>query len=110
MEKIREKVTTSFYIRHIDSYWIRNIQDGTLLLHYNNPKRGSPGINQPSQAEDWLNEKEEERLGINNIERPDTKWAFEGFSDVDVRVVLTRQPLLGTGPLPDWLRNLHVVG
>ena len=23
-----------------------------------------------------------------------------------VKVVLDRQPLLGTGPLPDWLRNL----
>ena len=31
---------------------------------------------------------------------------FRGYSDVDVKVVLNRQPLLGTGPLPDWLRNL----
>jgi len=31
---------------------------------------------------------------------------FRGYSDVDVKVVLNRQPLLGIGPLPDWLRNL----
>ena len=31
---------------------------------------------------------------------------FRGYSDVDVKVVLERQPLLGTGPLPNWLRNL----
>ena len=70
MEKIREKVITSFYIRHIYSYWIRNIEDGTLLLHYNNPKRGSPWIKQLSEAEEWLNEKEEERLGINKDRTP----------------------------------------
>ena len=31
---------------------------------------------------------------------------FRGYSDVDVKVVLDRQPLVGTGPLPVWLRNL----
>ena len=31
---------------------------------------------------------------------------FRGYSDVDVKVVLDRQPLLGTGPLPNWLRNI----
>ena len=30
---------------------------------------------------------------------------FEGFSTTDLKVVLDRQPLLGTGPLSDWLRN-----
>ena len=28
------------------------------------------------------------------------------YFNVDVKVILDRQPLLGTGPLPDWLRNL----
>ena len=31
---------------------------------------------------------------------------FEAFFNVDLKVVLDRQPLVGTGPLPDWLRNL----
>ena len=31
---------------------------------------------------------------------------FEAYFNVDVKVVLDNQPLLGTGPLPDWLRNL----
>jgi hypothetical protein len=31
---------------------------------------------------------------------------FESFFNVDVKVVLDRQPLLGADPLPDWLRNL----
>ena len=50
--------------------------------------------------------KKKARLGIDNIERPDTKWVFKGFSDVDVKVVLDHQPLLGTGPLPGGLCNL----
>ena len=41
-----------------------------------------------------------------NIERSYTKWAFVKFFNVNVKVVLDRQPLLGPGPLPDWLRNL----
>ena len=34
------------------------------------------------------------------------QWVFRDYSDVDVKVVFDRQPLLGTGPLPDSLRNL----
>ena len=52
-----------------------------------------------------MREKEEARLNIDNIGRPNTKWVFRGYSDVDAKVVLDRQPLLGTGPVPDWLRN-----
>ncbi len=53
-----------------------------------------------------MQEKEEARLGINNIERLNTKWAFKGFAAFDVKVVLVRQPLVGTGSLPDWPRKL----
>lgn len=41
-----------------------------------------------------------------NLKRPSTKWLFVVFFNVDFKVVLDRQPLLGTGPLQDWLRNL----
>ena len=44
-------------------------------------------------------------MDSDNIERPNTKWVFEAYFNVDVKVVLDRKPLLGTGPLPDWLRN-----
>jgi len=49
---------------------------------------------------------EEPRLDLERVERPNTKWVFENFFNVDLKVVLDRQPLVGTGPLPDWLRNL----
>ena len=38
--------------------------------------------------------------------RPSTKWGFAGFELLDVKAVLDRQPLVGMGPLPVWLRNL----
>ena len=105
MGKIREKVKTAAYLRHYYSYWLENIEHGTIILFYKN-SGGSPKINMYAEAENWLREKEEGRLNIDNIESPNTKWVFRGYSDVDVKVVLGRQPLLGTGRLSYWLRNL----
>ena len=104
MAKIREKVHTSFYARHIFSYQLRNIKDGSLMVMYTNI--GSPWFERFSEAEKWLSEREKVRLDPNNINRPDTTWVFENHFNVDIKVVLDRQPPLGTGPLPDWLRNL----
>ena len=69
MGKIREKVIIAFYLRHYYSYWLENIEDGTILLFYKN-SGGSPWINRYDEAENWLREKEETRLNIDNIERP----------------------------------------
>jgi len=104
MSKIREKVNTSFYARHIFSYQLRNIEEGTVIIYYTN--KGSPWFDYFSDAEKWLSEREKVRLDPDNIERPNTKRVFEANFNVDIKVVLDRQPLLGTGPLPDWLRNL----
>ena len=104
MTKIREKVKTSFYARHIFSYQLRNIEEDSSMVMYTN--KGSPWFDRFSDAEKWLSEREKVRLDPDNINRPDTKWVFENQFNVDVKVVLDRQPLLGTGPLPDWLRNL----
>jgi len=59
-----------------------------------------------SDAEEWLSDQETKRLETENNERPNTKWVFESFFNGEVKVVLDREPLVGTGPLPDWLRNL----
>ena len=104
MEKIRENVRTSFYMRHTYSYMLRNIEDGTIIFYYQN--KGSPWMNTYGEAENWLIKMEAVRLDVDSIERPNTKWIFEGHFNADVKVVLDRQPLMGTGPLPNWLRNL----
>ena len=43
MEKIRENVWTSFYARHVYSYKLRNIEDGTEIIYYTN--QGSSWMN-----------------------------------------------------------------
>ena len=106
MEKIRKDVRTSFYIRYVFAFNLRNIEDGTFLTFYQNEK-GSRWINKLKDAEKWLRERESERLEVERIERPNTKWVFDHYYAVDVKVVLDRQPLMGTGPLPDWLRGKH---
>ena len=63
-------------------------------------------MNAYGEAENWLINMEAKHLDADSIERPNTKWIFDGHFNVDVKVVLDRQPLMGTGPLPDWLRNL----
>ena len=63
-------------------------------------------INNFAEAERWVNEEENKRLNLDNIERPNTKWTFVKFSNIEVKAVLDNQPMLGTGPLPDWLKNL----
>ena len=104
MEKIRENVRTAFYMRHTYSYMLRNIEDGTIIFYYQN--KGSPWMNTYAEAENWLINMEAKRLDADSIERPNTKWIFEGHFNADVKAVLDHQPLLGTGPLPNWLRNL----
>ena len=104
MEKIRENVKTAVYIRHVYSYQLHNIEYDTVIVYYTN--HGSPWFNNFTAAENWLSKQEMKRLDSDNTQRPSTKWEFVSFFNVDVKVVLDRQPLLGTGPLPDWLRNL----
>jgi len=67
---------------------------------------GSPWMKRMSDAEKWLREQEAKGLDPDNIERPNTKWVFDSFFNVEVKVVLDREPLVGTGLLPDWRRNL----
>ena len=59
-----------------------------------------------AEAREWLKKKEEERLSLKTVDVPTTKWGILRFSVVSVKAVIDRQPLLGTGPLPSWLRNL----
>lgn len=68
---------------------------------YYRQKRGSPWINIFGAAERWLNQQENAREVLDNIQTPNTKWVvLMKFFNVKVKVVLDRQPLLGTRPLP----------
>ena len=56
-------------------------------------------------AREWLHEKDANRLDTDQLERPNTKWVFQRWVQVEVEAILVEQPLLGQGRLPDWLRN-----
>ena len=78
MGKITEKVGTAAYLRHYYSYWLKNNEDGTILLFYKN-SAGSPWINRYAEAESWLREKEQARLNIDNIEKTENKMGVHGL-------------------------------
>jgi len=105
MEKITRNVRTSFYMRHIYSNVLRNLEDGSTMNFYKNI--GSPWMKTLSDAERWVREQEARRLDPDNLGRPNTKWVFDRFFNVEVKVVLdSKAPLVGTGLLPDWLKKL----
>ena len=91
MEKIRKEVRTSFFLRYVFAFNLRNIEDDTFLTYYQSEK-GSRWIQKLEDAEKWLKERESERLEVDAIERPDTKWIFDHYFAVDVKVVLDREP------------------
>jgi len=103
--KLRERVNTAFYLRYLYSYVIVNNNNRRSMVLYKQ-KRGSPWINSLAVAEMWLNQQETEQATLHNIERSNMKWTLVRFFNVEIKVMLDRQPLLGTGPLPDSLRNL----
>ena len=105
MAKLRQNINQAFYIRYNYAYVLVNNETGLRMVFYKQQK-GSPWINNFAEAERWVNEEENKRLNLDNIERPNTKWTFVKFSNIEVKAVLDNQPMLGTGPLPDWLRNL----
>ena len=105
MAKLRKNIRNAFYIRYNYAYVLLNNETGLRMVFYKQIK-GSPWVNNFAEAEIWLNEQENNRLSLDNIERPDTKWTFIKFSNIEVKAVIDRRPMLGTGPLPDWLRNL----
>ena len=62
-------------------------------------------MNQLQQARDWIVKQEEDRLTTDNIDRPNTKWVFVRFIKVQLSIVQTREALLSTESLPEWLRQ-----
>jgi len=43
-------------MRHVYSYQLQNIEDGTVIVYYSN--HGSSWINKLSEAEEWLRKEE----------------------------------------------------
>lgn len=56
MAKLRDNMGSGFYLQHVFSHQVRNIENGDVTLHYTN--RGSPWFNFLAEAESWMNEQE----------------------------------------------------
>lgn len=105
MVQFRQHIKSAFYVCYSYAYVIVNIETRLKMVYYKE-QSGSPWINTFAVVERWLNEQENKQLNLDNIEWNNTKWVFVKFSNIDVKVVLDRQPLFGTGPLAGWLYNL----
>ena len=84
MERLRQNINRAFYIRYNYAYVLVNNETGLRMVFYKQ-RNGSPWINNFAEAERWVNEQENNRLNIDNIERPNTKWTFIKFSNIEVK-------------------------
>ena len=85
-DKIKSKILIEpLYIRYNYAYVLVNNETGLRMVFYKQQK-GSPWINNFAEAERWMNEEENKRLNLDNIERPNTKWTFVKFSNIEVKV------------------------
>ena len=108
LHKIRSNVRRRHKLNYRYAYELRNIETGEYTVWYQNTN--SHWFIRLSETQAWLQEQEDLRLQGENIDRPSTKWVFQGHVFVDLKVILDRQPLqIGLGCLPDWLRNKHEV-
>ena len=105
MQKLRRGLSSAFFLRYNYAVKLVNIETGLKLVYFQKQK-GSPWFQNLKDAEKWINEKENQRLDIDKIKRPNTKRTFVKFENIEVKAVFGEQPPLGEGPLPDWLRNL----
>jgi len=104
MTKI-EELQTSFYLRYGFTYRLRHIINGKVMLWDKNLGGSKTLLTTHATAREWLQKKADSGLTIDKIKRPNTTWRFTGWVQVEVKAILSNQPLLGAGQLPDWLRN-----
>ena len=105
IDEIRDSVHNRFKINYSFIYFLRNIETNKTLVWFQDRQK-SPWFATHGDAQAWLEQQEEGRLGGENINRPNTKFVFEKHLSVQIKVILDRQPLrVGDGPLPNWLRT-----
>ena len=105
MDKIRDSVHHRFKINCSYIYLLRNIETNKTLVWFQDRQK-SPSFATHGNAQAWLEQQEERRLGGENINRPNTKFVFGKHLSVQIKIILDQQPLrVGEGCLPDWLRK-----
>jgi len=80
------------------------MQDDTEIVLYSNSS--SPWFNQTDEAKNVRRDRKSFAWKLTILKDQAQNGCLLFFFNVDFKVVLDMQPLLGTGPLQDWLRNL----
>ena len=94
---------------------------GVTPYHKNKSSKGS--LSSLEEIEAFISQCEMQRLDIEDAEfwskaylpperTIETLGAFEGkliFDHVQIKIISTREPLLGCGPLPEWLRKKRCI-
>ena len=90
-------------INHSYAYQLRNTETEETVVYFQNKR--SPWFERISEARQWLEEQEENRLQSENIERAHKKWVFEANLMVEVEIIEDLQAPssshIGAGRLPD---------
>ena len=76
MAKLKQNINRSFYIHYNYAYVLVNNETGLRMVFYKQQK-GSPWINNFAEAERWMNEEENKRLNLDNINCPNKKWTLK---------------------------------
>ena len=101
MEKIRAEVGQRFKVNFSHYNMLKNVDTGKSLPWLQEGTK-SRWFNSLVDAERWL--EEEQRLEGRRLECPDTKFMFQTFMSVQIKVILDNQPLqVDKGLLPGWL-------
>jgi len=91
-----EALQTSFYLRFSYTYQLRNIENGKVMFFHTNLGGSLTLLTTHAAAREWLHEKDASRLDTDQVvERPNTKWSFQRWVQVQVKDILVEQPLLG---------------
>ena len=86
LQKLRSGCRSSFFLRYNYPVKLVNIETGLKIVYFHQQK-GSPWFQNLKDAEKWLNDQENRRLNIDNIKRPNTKWTFVKFENIEVKAV-----------------------
>ena len=104
--RLRMDVANRFKLRHIYGTKLINNADGRTQVFYTN--KPSPWFDNIEQAQNLLGAQEVRRLNNGAEGRsPDSTWRYKEEVVVAMKAIVDRNaPLLGSGRLPDWLKNL----
>ena len=121
MAKITPHVDMRVVVVYSFSCDIYQGDGGVTKYHKSKSTKGS--LSSLADIEAFIEQCEMQRLDIEDAEfwskaylpserTVETPGAFEGkllFDHVSIKIISTREPLLGCGPLPDWLRKKRCI-